>query len=103
MIYYNKKKGSIGITVIMLVFCLLMSVAMSYHKTIQTETMVKKQGDYSERAMDAAFSGVNYAMSLIQADKRVFSGTKIYLVDKDDTTTDDKLKKNGLDKFVSNL
>ena len=93
MIYYNKKKGSIGITVIMLVFCLLMSVAMSYHKTIQTETMVKKQGDYSERAMDAAFSGVNYAMSLIQADKRVFSGTKIYLVDKDNTTTDDKFKK----------
>lgn len=80
MLQIINKKGTIGITVVMLVFCLLMSVAMSYHKTIQTETLIKNQSDYSDRALDAAFSGVNYAMALLQSDKRVFSGEKIYLI-----------------------
>lgn len=69
-------KGSIGITVVMLVFCFMMSVTMAYHKQLQTETVIHKQIDLSDRAMDAAFSGVNYAMATIQAEKKVFSGTK---------------------------
>ena len=80
MINYNRKKGTIGITIVMLVFGLLMAVAMSYHKTLQTETMVQNNSNYSDRAMDAAFSGVNYAMALLQADKRVFKGDKIYIL-----------------------
>lgn len=70
------RKGSIGITVVMLVFCYLMSVTMAYHKQLQTETLVQKQADYSDKAMDAAFSGINYAIATIQAEKKVFSGTK---------------------------
>lgn len=73
MIKVNNKKGSIGITVVMLVFCMLMAVSMSYHKTIQTENIIKNNVNYSDRAMDAAFSGVNYAMAVIQSYKKVFS------------------------------
>ena len=86
MLKTYKKKGSIGITIVMMVFCLLMAVSMSYHKTLQTENTIKNHSNYSDRAMDAAFSGVNYAMSLIQSDKKVFtqSGYKFFLKSKDD-------------------
>ena len=73
------RKGTIGLTIVMLVFCLLMSVSMSYHKTIQTESLIQNNTNYSERAMDAAFSGVNYAMALIQAKKSVFNGDQIQI------------------------
>ena len=69
---YNKR-GSIGITIVMLVFCLLMSVSMSYLKTIQTESMIQNNINYSDRAVDAAFSGINYAMAVIQSNKKVFA------------------------------
>ena len=71
---YNRR-GSIGITIVMLVFCLLMSVSMSYQKTIQTETIIQNNVNYSDRAIDAAFSGVNYAMAVIQSNKKVFANT----------------------------
>ena len=73
MIKVINKKGTIGITIVMLVFCMLMAVSMSYHKTLQTERIIKNNVNYSDRAMDAAFSGVNYAMAVIQSEKAVFS------------------------------
>ncbi len=76
----ENRKGSIGITIVMLVFCLLMSVSMSYHKTIQTEKIIQNNTNYSDRAIDAAFSGVNYAMALIQTKKSVFNGDKIEIL-----------------------
>ena len=82
---------------VMLVFGLLMAVAMSYHKTLQTETMVQNNSSYSDRAMDAAFSGVNYAMALIQAEKSVFFGTNVYLVDKNDSSSESGAKKIPMD------
>lgn len=75
MFKQKNKKGSIGITIVMLVFCLLMSVSMSYHKTIQTETIIQNNVNYSDRAVDAAFSGINYAMAAIQSEKKVFNTT----------------------------
>ena len=57
-----------------------MSVSMSYHKTIQTESMIQNNINYSDRAVDAAFSGVNYAMAVIQSNKKVFSQNKNYVV-----------------------
>ena len=73
MLKRNNKRGSIGITIVMLVFCLLMSVSMSYHKTVQTETIIQNNVNYSDRAIDAAFSGINYAMAVIQSEKKVFN------------------------------
>ena len=89
---FNKKRGSIAITIVMLVFCLLMSVSMSYHKTIQTETMVQNSVNFSDRAVDAAFSGINYAMAVIQSNKKVFrtttnpTPTKVMFVKSEDST-----------------
>ena len=81
-------KGSIGITVVMLVFCFMMSVTMAYHKQLQTETVIHRQIDLSDRAMDAAFSGVNYAIATIQAEKKVFNGTKkIFFSDSSNKST----------------
>ena len=75
MLKICEKKGTIGITMVMMVFCLLMAVSTAYHKTIQTETIIKNNTDYSDRALDAAFSGVNYAMAQIQSYKKTFSTT----------------------------
>ena len=61
----------------MLVFCLLMSVSMSYHKSIQTESLIQNNVNYSDRAVDAAFSGVNYAMAVIQSNKKVFASNSV--------------------------
>ena len=83
---YNKR-GSIGITIVMLVFCLLMSVSMSYHKTIQTESLIQNNINYSDRAVDAAFSGVNYAMAVIQSDKNVFSNELVVFINENDSNS----------------
>lgn len=67
------KKGSLGITVVMLVFCLMMSFAVSYHKMIQTEALIHTKSSNSDRALDAAFSGISYAIAVIQTDKGTFT------------------------------
>lgn len=97
MISNNKRKqGSIAITMVMLVFCLLMSVSMSYHKMIQTEEMVQSYSDYSDRAIDAAFSGINYAMSEVQSEKKVFSANAKVLFKTNPTSTAiDKIEKKS--------
>lgn len=93
MFKFNKKNGTIGITMVMLVFCLLMAASMSYHKTVQTESIIKNNTNYSDRAMDAAFSGINYAMAEIQSYKKVFSTSHVYFVNSSITMgTDDKNK-----------
>ena len=97
MIKVNNKKGSIGITIVMLVFCMLMAVSMSYHKTIQTENIIKNNVNYSDRAMDAAFSGVNYAMAVIQSEKAVFykdpqTPTKVLLIKESDIKSEPNTK-----------
>lgn len=77
MVYFYNKRGSIGITIVMMVFCFLMSISMAYQKSVQTENMIRKGSDYTDRAFDAAFSGINYAMASIQASKDVFYAKKI--------------------------
>lgn len=86
MFYQLNKKGSIGITIIMLVFGLLMSVALSYQKMLQTETLIQNLNDNSDRAMDAAFSGINYAMATIQSHPEFFKksngqSTKVFFTE----------------------
>ena len=92
------KRGSIGITIVMLVFCLLMSVSMSYHKTIQTEMLIQNNSNYADRAVDAAFSGINYAMAVIQSNKIVFQNPpkNVYF-----TTTLDTKQAEGDKKIIS--
>ena len=89
----NKKRGSIAITIVMMVFCFLMAVSMSYQKTIQTEFKIRNSSNYSERAVDAAFSGLNYAMAALQAKKNIFNyNAKVEIKNDDDGTTNIKSK-----------
>ena len=102
MFKQKNKRGSIGITIVMLVFCLLMSVSMSYQKTIQSETLVQNNVNYSDRAVDAAFSGVNYAMAVIQSNKKVFADTgaiKVTFTQSNDSVTSDVI--NYKSKWVN--
>lgn len=68
----NKKRGQAGIIMIMLIFGLLMTVSTAYIKMVQTETQVQSMVDQSDRAMDAAFSGVNYAIAIAQENRSMF-------------------------------
>lgn len=64
-----------GTIFVLLIFGLLMSVSTAYIKMVQTETEVQTMVDYSDRAFDAAFSGVNYAIALAQANRDMFDNT----------------------------
>jgi len=68
----NKKRGQAGIIMIMLIFGLLMTVSTAYMKMVQTEVEVQGMVDNSDRAMDAAFSGISYAIAIAQSNKSMF-------------------------------
>lgn len=66
------KHGQAGIIMIMLIFGLLMTVSTAYMKMVQTEIQVQGMVDHSDRAMDAAFSGINYAIAIAQDNRSMF-------------------------------
>lgn len=68
----NQKRGQAGIIMIMLIFGLLMTVSTAYMKIVQTEVEVQGMVDHSDRAADAAFSGINYAIALAQKNRSMF-------------------------------
>lgn len=92
----NTNRGSIGITIVMLVFGFLMSVSMAYHKSVQTETLIQNISDQSDRAMDAAFSGVNYAMALLQSHKEIFKSDQNKVLICNSDTSDEKYTSNWI-------
>ncbi len=67
-----QKTGQAGIIMIMLIFGLLMTVSTAYMKMVQTEVAVQNMVDQSDRAMDAAFSGINYAIAIAQENRSMF-------------------------------
>ena len=71
----TQKHGQAGIIMIMLIFGLLMTVSTAYMKMVQTETEVQGMVDHSDRAMDAAFSGINYAIAIAQSNKSMFTNS----------------------------
>jgi len=78
--------GSAGTIIVVLIFSFLMTVSTAYIKMVQTEIEVQTMMDQSDRAMDAAFSGINYAISVAQTRKEMFENNadkarmRIYLV-----------------------
>ena len=68
----NQKRGQAGLIMIMLIFGLLMTVSTAYMKIVQTEVEVQGMVDHSDRAADAAFSGINYAIALAQKNRSMF-------------------------------
>ncbi len=71
---YINKKGMAGIIVVVLIMALLMSVSISYLKMMEVEGQVQEMSDSSERALDAAFAGISYAMAIAQGTKDMFKG-----------------------------
>jgi len=68
----HSKSGQVGLIMVMLIFGLLMTVSMAYMKMVQTEIEVQNMSDHTDRAVDAAFSGVNYAIALSQTNRNTF-------------------------------
>jgi len=62
-----------GTIMVIMVFGLLVSISTAYIKMVQTETQVQGMIDNSDRALDAAFSGVNMVMAITQSQKLMFT------------------------------
>lgn len=62
-----------GTIMVIMIFGLLISISTAYIKMVQTETQVQGMIDHSDRALDAAFSGVNLVMAVAQGQKIMFT------------------------------
>jgi hypothetical protein len=69
---FKKKSGMVGTVVAVVILSLLMSISMAFMKVVQTESQVVEAIDYTDRAMDAAFSGIEYAVSIMQSTRETF-------------------------------
>ena len=61
-----------GTILVIMVFGLMVSISTAYIKMVQTETQVQGMIDNSDRALDAAFSGVNFVIAVAQSQKDFF-------------------------------
>ncbi len=68
-------RGMAGTIMVLLIFGLLMSVSTAYMKMVQTEIEVQTMVDHTDRAVDAAFSGINYAIAVAQTNKSMFENS----------------------------
>ncbi|MEW6708583.1 MAG: hypothetical protein AB1403_02080 [Candidatus Riflebacteria bacterium] len=68
----KERKGNAGTIMVVMIMGFLMTVTTAYMKMVQTENLVRGMIDHSDRALDAAFSGVQYAMSVAQAKQDMF-------------------------------
>ncbi len=68
----SKNRGTAGTIMVVMVFGFLMTISTAYIKMVQTETEVQGMIDHTDRAMDAAFSGINYTMAVAQTKKEMF-------------------------------
>ena len=78
-------RGMLGIVIMVIILSLIMSAATSYMMIIQTESKSVSSIDYTDRAMDAAFSGVQYGMAISQLKKALFAPAqlkeRVYMVE----------------------
>jgi hypothetical protein len=88
------RRGMAGIIIAVIVLSMLMLFSTSITKMVQTEIAIQSSVDHSKRAMDAAFSGVQYAISFMQTQREIYKSDqasakkRIYFVtDPTDITT----------------
>ena len=101
-----KRKGMAGTIITIIILSLLMLFSTSANKIIRTEVGIQQSVDYSKRAMDAAFSGIQFVMSVAQTRKEIFRNSQDYAkkriyfaVDPTDITS---LWPTGLNTNISN-
>jgi hypothetical protein len=68
----NNKKGNAGTIMIIMIFGFLVTVSTAYMELVQSETKVQSMMNHSDRALDSAFSGVQYAMAVAQSEQAMF-------------------------------
>lgn len=68
----KNKKGMAGIITVVLIMALLASVSASYIKLMETENSVTTFTEQHQKAADAAFCGISYAMAKLQTQKNLF-------------------------------
>lgn len=73
----QKTRGMAGTIMVIMVLGLLISISTAYIKMVQTETQVQGMIDNSDRALDAAFSGVNFVMAVAQGQKILFDAALV--------------------------
>ena len=82
----KNKKGMAGIITVVLIMTLLASVSASYIKLMETENSVTTFTEQHQKAADAAFCGISYAMAKLQTQKNLFKpatnvvGNRTYIV-----------------------
>jgi hypothetical protein len=69
---FNGKKGMAAMIVTIAILGLLMATSTAFVKIIQTELQVANSLDRTDRAMDAAFSGIQYGMGIVQVQDELF-------------------------------
>jgi hypothetical protein len=83
----SERKGNAGTIMVIMILGFLMTITTAYMKMVQTESEIQTMIDNSDRALDAAFSGVQYAMSVAQTRKEMFINDvtlvkdRIYFID----------------------
>jgi hypothetical protein len=68
----NTRKGNAGTIMIIMIFGFLVTVSTAYMELVQSETKVQSMMNHSDKALDAAFSGVQYAMAVAQSEPSMF-------------------------------
>lgn len=71
----SQNRGMAGTIMVMLIFGLLMTVSTAYMTMVNTEIQVQGFIDNTDRAVDAAFSGINYGIAIAQRNFAVFDNS----------------------------
>ncbi len=69
------RKGTVAVAVAMVVLGILMLSSLAMTRMVQTEKIVQGSADWSDRALDAAFSGTQYVTSFAQTGPALFATT----------------------------
>jgi hypothetical protein len=83
----SDRKGNAGTIMVVMIMGFLLTISTAYMKMIQTEIEIHGMIDHSDRALDAAFSGVQYVMGVAQSKKEMFLDSvadiqeRIYFID----------------------
>lgn len=93
---FKSKNGMAGIVTVVLIMALLASVATSYIKLMQTENSVTVFSEQHQKAADAAFCGISYAMAQLQTQSKLFKSSSS-VKDRKYIVKSGKTSLNGID------
>lgn len=66
------KRGNVGTLMTVMILGLLMTISAAYFKMINMESEIQSLHNSSDKAFDAAFSGVQYALAVAQSHEEMY-------------------------------